>query len=147
MRSNEIADFYKRDIHKLIEEINLFRTEEDLWRVQGDINNSGGNLALHIVGGLNFLIGATLARTRYICNRDQEFTQKGVAKQKLLEEIQALIPMISKTVGDLSPEALNTDYPIFFDKPKASVGYVLLQLLLHLNYHIGQINYLRRTLQ
>jgi hypothetical protein len=42
---------------------------------------------------------------------------------------------------------MEAEYPIFFDKPKTSTSYVLLQLLLHLNYHLGQINYLRRTFE
>src|SRR6266496_1996348 len=39
------------------------------------------------------------------------------------------------------------EHPIFYDKPKTSTSYVLVQLLLHLNYHLGQVNYLRRILE
>jgi len=55
--------------------------------------------------------------------------------------------MIDKTVNALTQEDLNAEYPIFFDKPETSTSYVLVQLLLHLNYHLGQVNYLRRILQ
>ncbi|MDB5209263.1 MAG: hypothetical protein JWQ30_90 [Sediminibacterium sp.] len=35
---NEIlSDFYERDIRKLIEEVKLFKNEEDLWRVDGSV--------------------------------------------------------------------------------------------------------------
>jgi hypothetical protein len=145
--SSTLAEFYERDIRKLIEEVNLFRDEKNLWRTQGSVKNSSGNLVLHIVGGLNHLIGATLAKTRYVRDRDQEFIRKGVERKDLVAQLEELIPMISKTVNALTPEQMEAEYPIFFDKPKTSVSYVLVQLLLHLNYHLGQVNYLRRTLE
>ena len=61
MLNSVLANFYERDIRKLIEEVNLFRNEENLWRTHGSVKNSSGNLVLHIIGGLNHLIGATLA--------------------------------------------------------------------------------------
>lgn len=141
-----LAEFYERDIRRLIEEINLFKNEENLWRTTGSVKNSSGNLVLHIVGGLNYLIGTTLAKTGYVRNRDQEFTIKGVARKELIEKLEALIPMITQTLNALTPEAMEAEYPIFFDKPKTSHNYVLVQLLAHLNYHLGQVNYLRRSL-
>ena len=147
MPNKVLADFYERDIRKLIEEINLFRNEENLWRTGGSVKNSSGNLVLHIIGGTNHLIGATLAQTGYVRDRDQEFIRKGVAREDLVAQLEELIPMINKTVNALTPEHMEAEYPIFFDKPKTSTHYVLVQLLLHLNYHLGQVNYLRRILE
>src|SRR5262245_9702628 len=141
MLNGDLASFYERDIRKFIEEVNLFKDEDDLWRTQGSVKNSAGNLALHIIGGLNHLLGATLAHTGYVRNRDQEFIIKGVARKELVAQLEALIPMINETVN---AQDLDTEYPAFFDKPKTSIGYVLVQLLAHLNYHLGQVNYLRR---
>lgn len=146
MLNHTLAEFYERDIRKLIEEVNLFKNEEDLWSTTGSVKNSSGNLVLHIVGGLNYLIGTTLAKTGYARNRDQEFTIKGVAKKELIEKLKTLIPMITQTLKALTPEDMEAEYPIFFDKPKTSHTYVLVQLLAHLNYHLGQVNYLRRSL-
>jgi hypothetical protein len=81
MLNSVLADFYERDIRKLIEEINLFRDEEDLWKTRGSVKNSSGNLALHITGGLNHLIGATLARTGYIRDQRQGIQQKRSGKK------------------------------------------------------------------
>jgi hypothetical protein len=147
MLNNLLANFYERDIRKLIDEVNLFRNEEDLWRTTGSVKNSSGNLILHIVGGLNYLIGATLAGTGYVRDRDQEFIRKGVERKELVSELEKLIPMINDTLNGLTPEDMEAEYPIFFDKPKTTTGYVLLQLALHLNYHLGQVNYLRRVLE
>ena len=147
MLNNVLANFYERDIRKLIEEVNLFRNEEDLWRTHGSIKNSSGNLALHIIGGLNHLIGATLAQTGYIRNRDQEFASKGVERKVLVAQLEELIPMINKTMNAFTQEQIEAEYPLIFDNMKTSNSYVLLQLLLHLNYHLGQVNYLRRAFE
>jgi len=147
MTISEIAGLYERDIRKLIEEINLFKKEENLWKTLGSIKNSSGNLALHIIGGLNFLIGATLSHTGYVRNRDLEFANKGIERKIIVGQLEEIIPMINKTVNQLTPEQMGSLYPRFFDKEGATNSYVLTQLLLHLNYHLGQVNYLRRALE
>ena len=117
MLSSILANFYERDIRKLIEEVNLFRNEEDLWRTQGSVKNPGGNLVLHVIGGLNHLIGATLAQTGYVRNRDEEFIIKDVERKYLVARLEELIPMINTAINDLTDEHMEADYPIFFDKP------------------------------
>jgi hypothetical protein len=147
MLNSILANFYERDIRKLIEEVNLFKNEEDLWRTQGSVKNSAGNLVLHIIGGTNHLIGATLALTGYVRNRDQEFISKGVERKILVAQLEELILMINETLNALTPERMEAEYPLNFDNVKPSTSYVLLQLSLHLNYHLGQVNYLRRILE
>jgi hypothetical protein len=147
MLNNDLADFYERDLRKLIDEVNLFKNEEDLWKTHGSVKNTSGNLVLHIIGGLNHLIGATLAKTGYVRDREQEFARKSVERKVLVTQLEELIPMIKKTVNAFTKEQMDAEYPIFFDKPKTSVSYVLVQLLAHLNYHLGQVNYLRRILE
>ena len=147
MTTNELTDMYERDIRRFIEELGLFTSEENVWKTTGSIKNPAGNLALHIVGGLNHHIGATLAGTGYIRDRDREFSDKGISRNLLVEELRKLIPLISQTIIPLTPEQLNSPFPKFFDKESASTSYVLTQLLLHLNYHLGQVNYLRRALE
>lgn len=144
MLNSVLANFYERDIRKLIEEVNLFQNEENLWKTHGSIKNSCGNLVLHLIGGMNKLIGDNLSHTGYIRNRDLEFTQKGVAKKELIAQLKALIPIVTNAVMVQDMEA---EYPIPFDDAKNSNTYVLVQLFAHLNYHLGQVNYLRRGLE
>ena len=147
MLATILANFYERDLRRLIDEINLFRNEEDLWKTLGGVKNSAGNLALHITGGLNYLIGTNLAHTGYVRHRDREFTMKGVKRVELVTGLEALIPMIRATLTGLTPKQMEAEYPILFDDAKNSHTYVLTQLLAHLNYHLGQVNYLRRILE
>lgn len=143
MLSHTLSKFYERDIRQMIEEITLFRTEEDIWKVHGTVRNSAGNLALHLIGGSNHLFGAVLAKTNYVRNRPEEFARKGVPRLELIRGLEDLIPLITNVVSNLD---LDADYPIPFDDATRSNGYVVVQLLAHLNYHLGQVNYLRRML-
>jgi hypothetical protein len=146
MLNNILANFYERDLRKLIEEVNAFKNEDDLWRTLGTIKNSSGNLVLHLIGGLNHFIGATLAHTGYIRDRDLEFSQKGVEREELVARLEKLIPVITGALNDLSPEQMEGEFALIFDGKKNPASYVLVMLLGHLNYHLGQVNYLRRTL-
>jgi hypothetical protein len=142
-----LANFYERDIRKLIEEIALFKNEENIWKTQGSVKNSAGNLVLHIVGGTNYLIGATLGKTGYVRDRDQEFAMKGVARKDLIAQLEELIEMIKNILNGFTQVEMEAEYPMIFDGSKRSNSYLLLQLLAHLNYHLGQVNYLRRILE
>ena len=144
MLSKILSDFYARDIRKFIDELNAFKDEHHIWQTAGSVKNSSGNLALHIVGGTNYLIGTTLAHTGYVRNRDQEFIQKGIARNVLVAELEKLIPLIEQTLRQYTDEDMAAEYPMMFDGMNTSKSYVLVQLLAHLNYHLGQVNYLRR---
>jgi Protein of unknown function (DUF1572) len=147
MTNVEITSLYERDILKLIEEVNLFKIEQNLWNTTGAIENSSGNIALHIIGGLNYLIGATLGNTGYVRKRDREFTIKGIDRKVIVEQLQSLIDTVKKVLPQMTQAQMESAFPIFFDKENATNDYVLTQLLLHLNYHLGQVNYLRRSLE
>ena len=147
MLNSILANFYERDLRQLIAQVNLFNKEENLWKTEGSVKNSSGNLVLHIIGGLNYLVGTTLAHTGYVRDRDKEFSQKSMERKELVAQLEALIPMINNTLIALTKEQMETDFPIFFDQPNTSISYVLVQLLIHLNYHLGQVNYLRRVLE
>jgi uncharacterized protein DUF1572 len=147
MLANTLATLYERDLRKLIEEINLFNNEENLWETRGSIKNSSGNLALHLIGGLSHYFGATLAHTGYIRDRPQEFARKGVLRHELVARIEALIPIITTALNNLTDAQMESEFPIVFDDAKNSNFYVVVRLLAHLDYHLGQINYLRRILE
>lgn len=147
MSVTTLADFWERDLRRLIDEVNQFQDEANLWRTEGSIKNTAGNLVLHIIGGTNYLIGTQLARTGYVRNRAEEFTKKGVERKKLVADLEKLVVLVSNTLNSLSDADLDAAYPIPFDDAMRTNSYVLVQLLAHLNYHLGQVNYLRRVLE
>src|SRR5258706_15287224 len=96
---NSITKLYERDLLKLKQEIELYGSEADLWKIQGEIANSAGNLALHLIGSLNHFIGNHLGGTGYVRNRPLEFSDKNVPKIDLVAKIEATRQMLNKVLS------------------------------------------------
>lgn len=138
------SSFFERELNKLTAEINLYKDEAHLWVVKEGINNSGGNLTLHLIGNLNHFIGAVLGNTGYVRERDKEFSLKNIPRSQLFEEINKVSTLIKNTLSALTGEDLQKDFPVQINDTTSSTGFVLMYLLAHFNYHLGQINYHRR---
>jgi len=142
-----LSELYERDLNKLKNEIEQYSNEADLWKKAGSIPNSAGNLCLHLCGNLRHFIGATLADTGYVRDRDLEFSNEGVTRATLLGEIDATIADVKNTLAQVSDQTLSSDYPIdVFGKGPFKTDWFLVHLATHFNYHLGQINYHRRML-
>ena len=142
----DIINFYESDINKLINEISLFKDDESLWKTKEGILNSAGNLTLHLLGNLNHFIGTTLGHTDFIRNRDDEFSLKNVARETLISDLKELQLTIKEILPKLSEEELQQDFPIKIREQVFTTQNMLVYLLSHFNYHLGQVNYLRRML-
>lgn len=146
MVKDALIDIFVRDLNKLKEEINLYADEKTIWLVKDGISNSAGNLCLHLTGNLHHFIGAILGKNGYVRNRDAEFSLKNIPRVDLLKDIDAVILVITSTLTAI-PDA---DYELIFPIKKNDVivktDYMLLHLLGHLSYHLGQINYHRRMI-
>ena len=141
-----LTKLFKRDLNKLKSEIESYRDEKNLWRVEENISNTAGNLCLHLTGNLNAYIGAELGDTGYIRQRDLEFSLKDVPRSELIRQVEDTVNMVERTLGQLTDEDLNKDFPLLVFKEKMSTEYFLTHLSTHLAYHLGQINYHRRLI-
>lgn len=146
MLSKTLAELFERDLLKLKEEILLYKDEKKMWLIGNQISNSGGNLCLHLIGNLNHFIGATLGNSGYIRQRDLEFSSKNVPRETLIEKIDVTIQVIVPVLNQLTQEQLEADFPLEKHGQIVTTEYMLLHLLTHLSYHLGQINYHRRLL-
>lgn len=146
MLQETLIKLYERDLGKLRSEIEQYTVEADLWLVSGEIANSAGNLALHLVGNLNHFFGAVLGGSEYVRDRDAEFTKFGVSKEELLAQIDEAIPALTNTLKGLTDQDLAKAYPIEVFGHPMTTEYFLVHLTTHFNYHLGQINYHRRLL-
>lgn len=144
MNAELLNIFFQRELERLKVEVTLFSNEEDLWKIRDGISNTAGNLALHLVGNLNHFIGATLGNTGYVRERDLEFSKKNLPAQIIIEDIEKTMEMVNEVLSNLSDEDLEKDYPLEKSFGKVSTAYLLIHLITHLNYHLGQINYYRR---
>lgn len=143
MITASLSEIILRDLEKFKEEIRLF-TDEKLWSVQGDIKNSAGTLALHLTGNLKHFIGATLGNTGYVRQRDKEFSDTNVPKEHLLQGLTEAGSIVTQTLAALPDEKLSAIFPIEFAGRQVTTFQMLLHITTHLNYHLGQMNYLRR---
>jgi uncharacterized damage-inducible protein DinB len=138
---------FKRDLTKLKLEIESYQDEQNIWLVQQGISNSGGNLCLHLIGNMNTYIGAGLSKTGYIRDRPLEFSLKNVPRKILIEKIDATIQVVDDALNQLSIEDLAKEFPMLVFDEMNSTEYLLVHLTTHLTYHLGQINYHRRSLE
>ena len=141
-----LQKLYRRDLEKLKQEIMAYQREENLWIIDKNILNSGGNLCLHLVGNLNHFIGTILGETGYVRQRNLEFSSKNVPKTELVQQVEATRLMIEKVLNQLTERELAQEYPIIVFQEKMTTLFFLTHLSTHLSYHLGQINYHRRLL-
>ena len=142
-----LTKLFLRDLEKLKTEISSFKDEKNIWKISGDIKNSAGNLCLHLCGNLQHFIGAMLGNSGYIRNRDAEFSKKDVPIRELVAEIELTTKTVKLTLDSLSDAKLSEIYPSNIFGEGTTTFMFLIHLATHLNYHLGQINYLRRLIE
>ena len=142
-----LAKLYDRDLQKLRNEIDVYENEADLWIIKSEINNSAGNLCLHLIGNLNHYIGHQLGETDYVRNRPLEFSDKNVPKAILIDKIGATRAMLKQILSNISNETLAKNHTQEFYGGNDTNEFFLQHLLSHFNYHLGQINYHRRLIK
>jgi uncharacterized damage-inducible protein DinB len=149
LKSTFYINLYTRDLNRVIGEINAYHDEEDIWKVLPGTLNSAGNLIQHLIGNLKTYIGNPLAGIGYVRNRDAEFTVRSFSKAQFLDTLNEVIQIINAALQDKSDADLTTIYAYndFSISPDQTIDVVLLHLLAHLSYHLGQINYQRRYFQ
>lgn len=141
-----LKKLFTRDLIRLKREIELYRDEENLWKVEQEISNSAGNLCLHLIGNLNTYIGKEIGKTAYVRNREAEFSLKNVPREELLDKIDDTVRIVNQSLDNLEEMDLDNEYPILvFEEPTPTM-YLLVHLTTHLTYHLGQINYHRRLI-
>ena len=146
MLKTALLEIFERDLRQLKQEISLYKQENDLWVVKEEITNSAGNLCLHLIGNLNHFIGAVLGHSGYIRDRDNEFAAKNVPRKQLLSQIEEAIAVVTDALRGLPDAHFEQDFPVEKRGQIVKTDFMLLHLLGHLSYHLGQIKYHRRLI-
>lgn len=141
-----LSALFLRDLPKLRVEIEGYTNEEDIWKVPEGINNSAGNLSLHICGNLRYYIGTILGGDGYV--RDREFEFNGRCDlTTLLDEIEATHKVLGTVLSAMDEGVPEKVYPIEMFGGPINTGFFLMHLYGHMNYHLGQVNYHRRLIE
>lgn len=144
MLTDILIKIYERDLDKLKAEIENFSDDAALWKIGEGVTNSAGNLCQHLTGNLKHFIGAVLGNSGYVRDRDAEFASKNATKAELVADIDATKAVVSKTLVALTEEDLAREYPKDIYGEPLSTAHIVTTLTTHFNYHLGQLNYLRR---
>ena len=142
--ADSLAAIYARELATLRMEVEAYPSDRDLWKPVPGIANSGGTLSLHLAGNLLHFIGGVLGGTGYRRNRDAEFGDRDVPRAVILQQVDAAIHIVPKTVAELGPEVLDGEYPDAVAGVRLNTADFLLHLASHLSYHLGQLDYHRR---
>ena len=135
---NTYRDFGKR-VHDLSEEL----SEQEFWTKPYPYGNSVGHLALHIIGNLNYYIGARIAQTGYARDRDREFNESDPPpKKEVLRQLDEVVELVVKTLEAQTSDSWGTEY--------SAVGWEALndrftafhRCAAHFQYHTGHMIYL-----
>ncbi len=142
-----LINLFHRDLLRVKSEIQAYKNKKAIWVVANEVNNSSGNLVLHLVGNLNTYIGAILGHTGYRRNRDKEFTDKDVTLDFLMTQLDETDHMIERVLSLMTEKNFQEKYPVkVFEEQDMTVAFFLIHLFGHLDYHLGQISYHRRLL-
>jgi len=135
---------FARELDTLSREVSLYPDDESLWKAVPGCPNPGGNLVMHLAGNLRHFIGARLGNTGYVRDRDAEFSVRGLSHDDLQKLIGAARSEVAATLAALDPSVLGEPHIAPGDR-KIETGLWLTHLAVHLGYHLGQIDYHRRT--
>lgn len=146
MLPETLKSLFVRDLNRLKNEIESYREERNIWKVENGIANSAGNLCLHLVGNLNTYIGREIGKTDYVRNREQEFSLKNVPRLELIKLVNNTIAVVIQSLDGVDESSLKEEFPVLVFEEKTTKEYLLVHLATHLTYHLGQINYHRRLI-
>src|ERR1700687_878505 len=102
--ASDLTARYKK-LAGVIYDLSASRSEEQFWAKPFAFGNSFGHLLLHLTGNLNYYIGAQIAGTGYVRDRDREFTEtQHLPKDAVLKRFDGAIEMVLRTVRTQSVE-------------------------------------------
>jgi len=97
--AGDLADYYEfvaKRLHKWVDPL----SNEQFWHNPYPYGNSVGHLVLHLTGNLSYYIGARIAATGYVRDRDREFTETSrPPKDQVLEKFDRTIALVVATMS------------------------------------------------
>jgi uncharacterized damage-inducible protein DinB len=136
-------EFVAEQLHKWVDPL----SNEQFWRKPYPYGNSVGHLVLHLTGNLNYYIGAQVAETGYVRDRDREFTDKQPpSKEVALHAFDSTIAMVVATIRRQSAADWGKPYTANLEPEAADRFQIFVRCAGHAYHHVGQILYLTREL-
>jgi len=136
-------EYIAADLHQWADPL----SNEQFWHKPFPYGNSVGHLVLHVTGNLNYYIGARVAETGYVRDRDREFTDRQPpSKEEALRAFDRTIAMVVAAIRKQSAEDWGKAYTAEREPEAADRFQIFVRCAGHAYHHVGQIVYLSREL-
>jgi len=144
--SSVLADGFSANAAR-VRELAAPLSQEQFWNKPFPFGNSFGHLVLHLTGNLNYYIGARVAETGYLRDRNREFTdQQPPPKDEALRAFDRAIAMVVATIRKQKTEDWGKAYTAEREPEAADRFQIFVRCAGHAYHHVGQIVYLSREL-
>jgi uncharacterized damage-inducible protein DinB len=136
-------EYVAAHLHKWVDPL----SNEQFWRKPYPYGNSIGHLVLHLIGNLNYYIGARVAETGYVRDREREFTDKRPpSKEEALRAFDGTIAMAVATIRKQTAEDWGMAYTAEREPEARDRMQIFVRCAGHAYHHVGQMVYLTREL-
>ena len=123
-------------------------SDGQLWERPFEHGNSVGHLLLHVTGNLNYYIGAQIAGTGYVRDRDREFSEpERKPKAQVMAAFDRAITMVIETIEKQSADDWQKPYSAVREGESKERFAIFLRCAGHAYHHVGQLIYLSRELR
>lgn len=132
------------ELHKWVDPL----SEEQFWRNPFAYGNSVGHLVLHLTGNLSYYVGARIAGTGYVRNRDLEFSEpQKLPKSEVLQKFDQAIATVIASIEQQTEADWTAPYTAEREPESKNRVTLFIRCASHLYHHVGQIIYLSRELR
>ena len=129
------------DLHQWVDPL----SDGQFWRNPFSHGNSVGHLVLHLTGNLSYYVGARIADSGYLRNRDLEFTEsRQPPKAEVLRKFDETIALVLTTLERQSDGDWTLPYSAERQPDATNRLAAFLRCAVHLDHHVGQIIFLSR---
>lgn len=143
------AGFAKRyeELGARVQELAEPLSDAQFWTKPFAFGNSFGHLVLHLTGNLNYYIGAEIAGTGYVRDRDREFTEAArPAKSDVMKRFGEAVAMVARAARAQSGDDWGKSYVAMREEDAANRFNIFLRCATHLHLHVGHMIYLQYAL-
>lgn len=131
------------DLHQRVDPL----SDDQFWRCPFSQGNSIGHLVLHLTGNLSYYVGARIADSGYVRNRELEFTEtRRPPKAEVMHKFDEAIALVFATLSRQSDSDWTLPYSAERQPDATNRLAAFLRCAVHLDHHVGQIIYLSRAL-
>ena len=136
-------EYVAAQVHKWVDPL----PDERFWERPYPYGNSIGHLVLHVTGNLNYYIGARVAETGYVRDREREFTDlHPPSKEEALRALDRTIAMVVGTIRKQTREDWAKAYAAEREPEAKDRMQIFIRCAGHAYHHVGQMVYLTREL-